>query len=79
LLGRINAGLSEPQVRRLEELDARREDEVLSPEEHAELLRLVDESERLTVGRTEALVELAQVRGATVDSLMRDLGVAGRG
>jgi hypothetical protein len=79
LLGRINAGLSEPQARRLEELDARREQEILSPDEHAELLGLVDESERLTVGRAEALVELARLRGATVDSLMRNLGVARRG
>jgi hypothetical protein len=80
LLGRINAGLSEPQARRLEALDARRKEETLTPEEHAELLGLVDVSERLAVGRAEALVELARLRGATVRSLMSDLGlgVAGR-
>lgn len=81
LLGRINAGLSEPQTRRLEALDARRKEETLTPEEHAELLGLVDVSERLAVGRAEALVELARLRGATVRSLMSDLGLglAGRG
>jgi hypothetical protein len=75
LLGRINAGLSEPKARRLESLDSRRQDERLTPEEHAELLSLVDESERLAVGRAEALVELARLRGSTVPSLMRDLGL----
>jgi hypothetical protein len=81
LLGRINSGLPEPQARRLEALDARREEETLTPEEHAELLGLVDESERLAVGRAEALVELARHRGTTVPSLMRELGleVARRG
>jgi hypothetical protein len=81
LLGRINVGLSEPHARRLEALDARRQEETLTPEEHAELLSLADESERLAVCRAEALVALARLRGATVPSLMHDLslGVAGRG
>jgi uncharacterized protein involved in type VI secretion and phage assembly len=81
LLGRINAGLSEHQARRLKSLDAQREEETLTPEEHAELLSLVDKSERLAVDRAEALVELARLRGVTVRSLMNDLGlgVAGCG
>ena len=81
LLERINAGLSEPQARRLETLDARRGAETLTPAEHSELLTLVDESERLTVGRAEALVELARLRGTTVASLMREfsVGVTGCG
>ena len=81
LLERINAGLSEPRARRLAALDAQREEEALTPEEHTELLGLVDESERLAVGRAEALVELARHRKTTVSSLMRELGlgVEGRG
>jgi hypothetical protein len=75
LLGRINAGLSEPQARRLESLDTRRKEEALTPEEHAELLSLVDKSERLAAVRAEALVELARLRGVEVPSLMRDLGL----
>ncbi len=75
LLGRVNAGLSEPQVRRLKWPDALRQEETLTPDEHAELLGLVDASERLAVGRAEALVELARLRGATVQSLMNDLGL----
>jgi hypothetical protein len=75
LLKRVNTGLSETQASRLKSLDARRREEALTPEEHAELLRLVDESEQLTLGRAEALVELARLRGATVRSLMNDLGL----
>jgi hypothetical protein len=75
LLGRINSGLSEPRQRRLEALDARREDETLTPKEHAELLDLVDVSERLTLGWVEALVELARHRRTTVAALMRELGL----
>jgi hypothetical protein len=81
LLGRINVGLPEPQSQRLEALDARRQEETLTPEEHAELLTLVDQSERLAVGRAAAVLELARLRGATVPAVMRalGLGVAGRG
>jgi hypothetical protein len=75
LLGQINSGLPEPRARRLEALDARREEQTLTPEEHVELLDLVDESERLAVGRAEALVELARNRGTTVSALMRELGL----
>ncbi len=75
LLGRINTGLSEARARRLTRLDALRRDEVLKPEEHAELLGLVDESERLAESRAGALVELARLRGTTVQSLVKDLGL----
>jgi uncharacterized protein (DUF433 family) len=75
LLGRINAGLSEPRARRLDWLDSRRAEEALTPEEHAELLALVDESGRLTVSRAEALVELARLRVSTVPALMDELGL----
>ena len=79
LLGRINAGLSEPKARRLELLDSRRQEETLTSEEHAELLILIDESERLAVGQADALVELARLRGSAVPSLMCDLGLGFRG
>ena len=58
LLGRISTGLSEARARRLTRLDALRRDEVLKPEEHAELLGLVDESERLAESRAGALSSL---------------------
>src|SRR5919201_171165 len=45
-----------------DELNAKRRAFTLTPEEHAELLKLVDESEAFTVRRLEALAELAQLR-----------------
>lgn len=47
----------------------------LTPEEHDELLRLVDESEIFTVRRLEALGELAQLRQLTLPALMKQLGL----
>ena len=75
LLGRINVGLSEPQARRLKWLDDKRWEERLTSAEHAELLCLTDESEQLAVDRAKAVVELARLRGATVQSLMSELGL----
>jgi hypothetical protein len=60
---------------RFDELNAKRRACVLTPEEHEELLRLVDESEAFTVRRLEALVELAQLRQISLPELMRQLGL----
>jgi len=47
----------------------------LTPEEHAELLHLVDESESRAARRLEALAELAQLRQMSPDALMEQLGL----
>lgn len=60
---------------RFDELNARRRAFTLTPEEHEELLRLVEESEAFTVRRTEALAELAQLRQVSVPVLMKQLGI----
>jgi hypothetical protein len=60
---------------RFDELNAKRRAFALSPEEHEELLRLVDESEAFTVRRTEALAELAQLRQVPLPTLMKQLGL----
>jgi len=60
---------------RFDELNARRRAFALTPEEHEELLRLVDESEAFTVRRLEALVELAQLRQVPLPALMQQLGL----
>jgi hypothetical protein len=76
LLCRINQGLPESLARRLEELIDRRGEESLTPEEHAELLRLGDEVELREASRLNALVDLAAVRRISLPDLMRDLGLA---
>jgi hypothetical protein len=60
---------------RFNELNARRRAFALTPEEHEELLRLVDESEAFTVRRLEALIELAQLQQIGLPALMRQLGL----
>jgi len=78
LLTRINVGLSEDKAKRLEALNDRVDvEDPFPPAEYAELLALVDESEALAVGRTEALIELAAIRGVPLNTLMRDLGLQG--
>jgi hypothetical protein len=56
-------------------LNAKRRDFSLTPQEHEELLRLVDESEAFTVRRVEALGELAQLRQTTLPALMKQFGL----
>lgn len=60
---------------RFDELNAKRRAFILTPEEHEELLRLVDESEAFTVRRLEALAELAQLRQISLPALMKQLGL----
>jgi hypothetical protein len=60
---------------RFDVLNAKRRAFTLTPEEHEELLRLVDESEAFTVRRTEALAELAQLRQIPLPALMKQLGL----
>ena len=76
LLTRINEGLPDALRDRYGELIARRDQEMLSSEEHAELLRLTDEVERREGIRVEALAELARTRGMPLSALMKLLGIA---
>src|SRR5262245_37038433 len=59
LLQNINRGLPEAARQRYADLMAKRDEETLTPEEHAELLRLTDQAERLQAERMESLVALA--------------------
>ncbi len=60
---------------RFDELNTKRRAFTLTPEEHKELLQLVDESEAFSVRRLEALVELAQLRQVLLPALMIQLGL----
>lgn len=60
---------------RFDLLRRKRQSFTLTTEEHAELLRLVDEAEAFTVRRVEALGELAMLRQMTLPALMRQLGL----
>jgi len=75
LLQQINQGLSPDVQRRYDELTARRRAETLPPEEHQELLALVDRIEQADAERVRALIELAQLRNVSVTTLMAELGI----
>jgi small subunit ribosomal protein S19 len=79
MLVRINEALPEDRARRLELLQAKRDTETLTNEEHQELIRLSDESEELVAKRLEALAELASIRGSTLVDTMRALALTPAG
>ncbi|MDZ7364135.1 MAG: hypothetical protein ONB46_25985 [candidate division KSB1 bacterium] len=75
LLQKINQGLP-PEVRkRYAELNAKLREETIAPEEHQELLQLVDRIELADAERLQHLIELARIRNVSVDTLMDQLEI----
>ena len=70
---RINRGLSEEQRRRMEELNEKVEESTITDEEHAELLRLAELAERISVDRLQAVITLAKLRKISPEALMKQL------
>jgi len=75
LLQQINQGLPLDVQQRYDELTAKRRAETLTPEEHQELLALVDRIEQADAERLRALTKLAQLRKVSVMTLMAELGI----
>lgn len=75
LLQQINCGLPADIRQRYDALNTKLHDETITPEEHAELLTLIDRLELADVERMQRLVALAQIRGVSVDTLMEQLGI----
>lgn len=75
LLHQINQGLPDELRARYNELIQKRQDQTLTPEEHAELLRLTDQAEMLEASRAHALVQLAQLRQKPLTAMLSDLGI----
>jgi hypothetical protein len=75
LLRRINQGLPQPLRARYRELIDKRRAETLTPEEHAELLRLTDQVEIADAERAQALVDLARLRQKSLAAVMHELGI----
>jgi len=59
----------------LNQLIAKRQAETLTPDEHKELLRLIEQSEKAEAARVEAMAQLARLRGVSLTTLMHDLGI----
>ena len=75
LLQKINQGPSPEVRRRYEGLTAKLRAETIMPEEHQELLQLIDQIELADAERMQHLIALAQLRQVSVDALMHQLGI----
>lgn len=75
LLKEINRGFPPEVWKRYRELVAKREDETLSVEEHAELIALIDQVELANARRIECLAELANLRQVPLRELMTKMGI----
>jgi len=72
---RENSQLPPKKQRRFNQLRRKLRDETISEREYEELLSLWQEVERRNVERLKALIELAKLRGVSVQELMRQLGI----
>jgi hypothetical protein len=61
--------------RRFDRLNVKRRRFTLTPEDHQELLQLIDEAQAFDVCYVEALAELAQLRRMPLPELMAQLGI----
>jgi len=75
LLTNINQGLRPADAKQMKELIAKRQSYTIKQDELQELIRLTDEAERLNVERLKHLLELAHLRGVTLDEVMGQLGI----
>jgi len=75
LLQKINQGPSPEVRRRYEGLTAKLRAETIMPEEHQELLQLIDQIVLADAERMQHLIALAQLRQVSVDALMHQLGI----
>ncbi len=76
LLQRINQTISPADQRRYDDLVAKRDAEILTPDEHIELLRLSNLREAYDADRIAALAELAQARQTSLAALMVALDIS---
>lgn len=75
LLQKINLGVPVAVRERFNHLNEKLHDEAITPEEHQELLQLIEQIEMADVARLRAMVELARLRNVSVDTLMQQLGI----
>jgi hypothetical protein len=78
LLQQINQGLPDDLQARFDALVARRRAEVLTPQEHAELLALTEKIEQMDARRLEHLVDLSRLRKVPLKQLMEQMGLRPR-
>lgn len=75
LIKQINRGLPESVCSRFANLVQKRDKKRLTHDELVELLKLTDEFETLDTERATALLELANLRGIPLRTLMKQMGI----
>ncbi len=76
LLLKINtSAISQKDLERFHVLDKRRKAEKLTPEEHEELITLIDQIEIAHAERLELAAALAEMRRIPLKQLLADLGI----
>ncbi len=75
LLQSINQGLPAGTQQRYDALQSKLRSQTLTPEEHQELLSLVDVVERSEAERLQNLIELSQLRKVSLDDLLKQLDI----
>jgi len=75
LLQKINQSLSQIDWMRYRELIAKRQAEILTPEEQRALIAFSNQIEEINVRRIQYLAELAQLRETTIQALLEELGL----
>lgn len=75
LLQKINLGLPEETWEQYHALIAKRRAETLTPAEHTTLNEISDQLEQFNVSRIQALIELAKLRGSSLQTVMQSLGI----
>ncbi|MGH9843942.1 MAG: hypothetical protein ACREEM_34840 [Blastocatellia bacterium] len=72
---KINQGLPSAMQQRLNELIDKRQSHTITQDELEELIGLTDQVEMFDAERLKHLIELAHVRGVTLDELIKKLGI----
>jgi hypothetical protein len=75
LLLKINNGPAGMNWDRYHALLARNRDETIAPAEHAELIAMIHAVEEANAGRINDLIELARLRGVSLDALLESLNI----
>ena len=75
LLDKINQGIPAALQTEYQSLRTKREAEVLTSEEHSQLIELSKRIEQLSANRLKALATLAQLRQISLTDLMAQLGI----
>jgi len=75
MLEKINQSLPFETQQRYNVLVTKRQSETLTPEEHQELLTMIDSIELADAERVQTLTKLAQLRNVSVTALMTKLNI----